>query len=420
MSELIRNNYSLPFNVDPSSLDFSVCDYTTVNELYRKYQKELIPFCKEMRQVRQKMLDHGFSADLSDREAELLYLLIREQKPSVVVEISPNCGYSTNYILAALTHNNKGKLFSYEIQREVDGCPISDVIFHNIGESFDKSRLQLTVGDATQASLPPEYEFLFLDSNHESWFAAWYLNELVPTPEIVFVHDILISNKRAGYFFPKASQIGNIEQYYLLQALHLNQVRFFSVAGFCGYLSHDIRESIFDRFGKDYSDRSIVFMGHHQSIAASEMHKDMQEIQGARLQAFVGDREAARVCYEKYANGDYPLFIQFMASLLYPQLGYRYPTSPEVFNEIKIDYRHLTVAELSAALEFTLTSFNMKQFHELTSTALRKSKIHKRTGRHLIDQYKHIRRGYSTSSLLDLKNTISRFGELISGSLRIH
>ena len=51
---------------------------------------------------------------LDDIEAEVTYLLIRESRPSTVVEISPSGGWSTSWILQALKDNDYGTLYSYD------------------------------------------------------------------------------------------------------------------------------------------------------------------------------------------------------------------------------------------------------------------------------------------------------------------
>ena len=40
---------------------------------------------------------------------------IRELKPEKVMELSPNCGWSTHYILSALRDNGVGELHSYDL-----------------------------------------------------------------------------------------------------------------------------------------------------------------------------------------------------------------------------------------------------------------------------------------------------------------
>src|SRR5258706_4582274 len=244
----------LDFSVNPGSLNIQQHDFQKINMLYDKYKEELVAFCTEMRQVRKSMLQRGFAADFSDRESELLYLLVREMQPSAVVEISPCHGYSTNYILAALTHNKKGKLYSYEISEQVNGIPIKDAIFSNLADSVDKSRLELVIGDATKASIP-EHDFLFIDSNHEAWFASWFFSKIIEMPEIVFMHDILIHPKNSQSLLPKATFLGIREQYYVLQALHTNRQLLFSVADFSFHMEQSLRSSIPVRYDDDYSDR---------------------------------------------------------------------------------------------------------------------------------------------------------------------
>lgn len=384
----------LTFNVNPGTLTVAGHDYQGFHELYYEYKDQLMPFCDEMQHVRRSMLDRGYTGDFSDREAELLYLLIRETQPSVVVEISPGHGYSTNYILAALTHNNKGELHSYEICEKVNGIPITGVILSNLAASVDKSRLELVVGDARQAAIP-DHEFLFIDSNHEAWFASWYFSQLVGIPRIVFAHDVLIRPRNIQSVLPKGTFLGIREQYYALQALHVSQHSIFSVADFAFHMDQALRSSIPIRYGKDYTDRSVVFVGHRQNALSMEMHHAMQDIQKARLQSLIGNRIAALECYDKYSEDRYPLFVRLYASSILPLLGFRYPAFADKFKDITIDHVGLTVSELVAALELAVTSANMRQLRELLISAARQSRIDRQARDYILRGYRHIPVGNS-------------------------
>ena len=212
------NNLRIPTDIDPSSLHSNGQGYyEDISALYHKYWDELRPLCEKMRAIRKNMLEQGFSADFSDRESEILYLVLRESKPDLVVEISPCHGYSTNYILAALTHNKKGQLHSFEIQERVHGIAITDVIKQNLDCHIDKSRLKLHIGDATKAVIP-ECDFLFIDSCHQAYFASWYFSKLVSKPKLVFIHNILFFDRTHRTLVPKAAFMGIREQYYILES----------------------------------------------------------------------------------------------------------------------------------------------------------------------------------------------------------
>ena len=81
--------------------------------------------------MRQKRLDfsrNGHVAAFGDIEGEIMYLVIRELRPDCIFEISPAAGYSTNYILAALTANGHGCLHSFDINGMIHGSPAESVI----------------------------------------------------------------------------------------------------------------------------------------------------------------------------------------------------------------------------------------------------------------------------------------------------
>lgn len=121
-----------------------------------------------------------------DIEAEATYLLLREFKPHTVVEIAPDGGWSTTWLLAALRDNGSGRLFSYDI---FDHCT------RTVPRELAKGRWTFARGDFTKqlGLLPPRIDYLFLDCAHTAHFARWYVRELFPrlvpgTP--IGIHDI--------------------------------------------------------------------------------------------------------------------------------------------------------------------------------------------------------------------------------------
>ena len=140
-----------------------------------------------MRAAYHRMQAKGHTTGLSDIEGELIYLLIRDTKPNLVFEVSPASGWSTNYILAALTKNQHGVCHSFEIE------PNEKIIRGNLTSLCDPSCLTLHIGDARKLvdSVPGEIEFLFLDSLHEDYFAEWYIKALMPRVRgSVIIHDV--------------------------------------------------------------------------------------------------------------------------------------------------------------------------------------------------------------------------------------
>lgn len=121
-----------------------------------------------------------------DIEAEATYLLLREFKPQTVVEIAPDGGWSTTWLLAALRDNGSGRLFSFDL---------FDHSTRTVPRELADGRWTFAQGDVTQqlAQLPPRIDYLFLDCAHTAEFARWYVRELFPrlapgTP--IGIHDI--------------------------------------------------------------------------------------------------------------------------------------------------------------------------------------------------------------------------------------
>lgn len=122
-----------------------------------------------------------------------MYMVIRDTQPEIAYEISPNAGWSTNYILAALSANERGVLHSFELLPTLFGKPTEAVIRANQCIEWDQQRLVIHVGDAreTLPHVKETIDFLLLDSCHEGWFAEWYISEVFPRVKgAVMIQDI--------------------------------------------------------------------------------------------------------------------------------------------------------------------------------------------------------------------------------------
>lgn len=380
------NSKMLNFNIEPHSLKRTNQDYEFIKSLYEKYKDDLISFCSEMAQVRKRIVSHGFRADFADAEAELLYLLIRECKPSIVVEISPCHGYSTNYILGALTHNQKGQLHSYEICTEAQGKPIEKAIRDNFSSKVDADRFHLNIGDAMTANIP-NADFLFLDSSHESNFAAWYFDKIIEKSKLVFVHDIAISS--GNFVLPKATHNGVREQYYVLQALAANDQNFISVADFDQSQKFKLRSQIPVRYPGKNSNLSIIFRGHSQNEKAKKLHADEFKIQKAKELNLIGDRIGCLELINELSSPGHDIFIQLKAAAVLTQLGYRFPLHSEVLPKINLEPNNLTVSQFVAAAEYYLGSCNFKLLRSILKNA-RQSNISNVVRKYIADGYYEI------------------------------
>lgn len=175
--------------------------------LYAKYDAELRRVARTLRTQYHLIQRRSYSAAFGDVEGELLYLMVRETRPSLVVEISPNAGWSTNYILAALSHNAHGVLHSFEIIRRFRMTPSEQVIRRNQHPAWDQRRLVVHIGDARDLlpTVDGPIGCLLIDSCHEEWFAKWYVSTVFPRvvgpvmiQDVAFV-DYLEPSTEAGY-----------------------------------------------------------------------------------------------------------------------------------------------------------------------------------------------------------------------------
>jgi predicted O-methyltransferase YrrM len=101
---------------------------------------------------------------LDDLEAEITYLLIRDRTPQVVVEMSPNTGWSTTWILSALRDNGRnGQLWSHDLH---------DTATKLVSQGLAQERWHFVLGDAiTTVPHAPDFDYLFIDSDHSAQFA---------------------------------------------------------------------------------------------------------------------------------------------------------------------------------------------------------------------------------------------------------
>jgi predicted O-methyltransferase YrrM len=250
---------------DPVTLMASEEARTPCVALYRTYQDELAELTRRMAVQRSAMLARGLSADFSDRESELLYMVVREAKPDTVVEISPCHGYSTNYIVAALDANGHGHLHSYELPGTVAGHPVASIIRDSLLEGLPQTLLSIHLGDVRDADVPAA-DVLFIDSSHEDHFAAWLFETQVPRAQVVLQHDIVV--RRGDHYEPKGWEVGPREPALTLEALARSGQRFFAAAAARAYLG-GADGHLAERYPA--SERAILYRGHVLSPAASDL-----------------------------------------------------------------------------------------------------------------------------------------------------
>ena len=169
-----------------------------LENLVNKYSSELIELSIKIKKKYYEMRKANFGVTFSDFEGELLFCLIRDRKPEIIYEISPDCGFSSIYITAALSKNKKGKVFSFETEKFKNKIPIKKVIENNLLNSEDFKTLQLVIGDASKTTLDfPDPDILLIDSCHDRWFGKWYTENLLKrVKDLSIVQDILFFDRR--------------------------------------------------------------------------------------------------------------------------------------------------------------------------------------------------------------------------------
>ncbi len=163
-------------------------------KIYKKYISELKVLTSKIRDDFPKL--NKQRATFSDFDGELLYCLIRERKPKIFFEISPDCGYSSIYIASALSMNGKGTLYSFELEEEKFNKKTEQLIKENL-KNYSFRNHKIIIGDVTK-TLPKEQEpdMVLIDSCHESWFANWYIKNLLDKiKDIVIIQDIVFYDR---------------------------------------------------------------------------------------------------------------------------------------------------------------------------------------------------------------------------------
>ena len=123
---------------------------------------------------------------MDDIEAEITYLLIRAFRPATVVEVAPDRGWSTTWMLRALCDNGWGHLYSYDLV---------DYATRTVPRDLADGRWTFVQGDIRHNLhlLPNVIDHLFMDAIHKAFFAEWYVEHIVARlapGTVVEVHDV--------------------------------------------------------------------------------------------------------------------------------------------------------------------------------------------------------------------------------------
>ena len=161
-----------------------------VSDLYRTYASDLGAVVEQQRAFLAANRD-TVTPQLDDLEAEITYLLLREYRPSRVVEIGTFYGWSTTWILSALRDNGSAGTSGGHL----DSFDMVDHVRSTVPSELAGDRWTFHRGDVRQAldEIPDGTDYLFVDADHGRAFGRWYLANLFPrmTSGIpVSVHDV--------------------------------------------------------------------------------------------------------------------------------------------------------------------------------------------------------------------------------------
>ncbi|MEU3373495.1 class I SAM-dependent methyltransferase [Streptomyces sp. NPDC006711] len=191
----------------------AVLDVERLSRLYVKYESDL---AKVRNDQRDYLAARGkeMKPQLDDYEAEITYLLLREYRPEVVVEIGTFYGWSTRWILSALRDNGTGHLHSFDIV---------DNVVKNVDKKLSRGRWTFNQGNVQEnlAKVPADTGYLFIDADHGARFAHWYIENLfpaVPAKTPTSVHDVFHGRR------PKPMSEGSV----IIKWLKNNGIEFFT------------------------------------------------------------------------------------------------------------------------------------------------------------------------------------------------
>lgn len=137
-------------------------------DLYSKYKEKLIE-AKNFSLMAKNVTN--FKPMFDDLENEITFLLNVDNKPNKIVEFSPAYGWSTITLCLAVKNNNKGHVYTYDIQ---DKC------VENLNKVGLSEYYTFKKGDvSTQFNNFMDADYIFIDSDHSAGFARKYINELI-------------------------------------------------------------------------------------------------------------------------------------------------------------------------------------------------------------------------------------------------
>ena len=169
-----------------------------IEELYKKYNNDVQSLREEQRPLSfgDEKLEYRKYDDL---EAEILYMLVKEYKPSVIKELGCAGGWSCSWMLQALKEIGSGKCNSFDpapVQSDLDKIKKLERAKHWEFRSVQAQRAHMW------HSVIPTIDFLFIDALHETKFHKWCIDTLIEPIRKngkkvpVVVHDVFINSDK--------------------------------------------------------------------------------------------------------------------------------------------------------------------------------------------------------------------------------
>jgi predicted O-methyltransferase YrrM len=128
---------------------------------------------------------------------QVLYALVRAERPRTVIEFSTSSGYSTSFIARALEQNGQGVLHTVDIDIRAQQAAASWLERNQLG-----SRVRMHTGDCRDVVptlLSDPVDLLFIDTLHSFDIAEWYFAQVIPRlrPDtLVHIHDVMPGEAR--------------------------------------------------------------------------------------------------------------------------------------------------------------------------------------------------------------------------------